>query len=80
MPGKKADIVDRMTIGRAIANRRKVAGLTQDQACHELGLAKSMVTAYEHGRAMPSVSTFIEICRKYNCEPNDLIPFIRKSD
>ena len=49
--------MDAMTIGRALAARRRDTGLDPEAAAVRLGVTRSTYTAYEHGSRRPSVAT-----------------------
>nr|WP_295678103.1 helix-turn-helix transcriptional regulator [uncultured Lachnoclostridium sp.] len=49
--------MDTETIGRFIAARRKVRGLTQQQLADELGLTNKAISKWETGQGMPDVTT-----------------------
>lgn len=49
--------MDTEAIGRFIAARRKVRGLTQQQLADELGLTNKAISKWETGQGMPDVTT-----------------------
>jgi len=44
---------------------RKQKGWTQDQLAHQLGVKRSLIGAYEEGRADPRISFLMHLCQKF---------------
>ena len=65
--------MDQIKIGRFIAERRKLAGLTQMQLSEKLGVTDRAVSKWENGRAMPDTSIMLELCDALNISVNDLL-------
>lgn len=54
--------MDQFKIGKYIADKRKVAGLTQEQLAAMLGKSGKAVSKWERGICMPDVSVYTELC------------------
>jgi transcriptional regulator with XRE-family HTH domain len=52
---------------------RKRAGLTQDQLAHEIQIKRSLLGAYEEGRADPRLSNLLAVAKYFNIPVDDLI-------
>ena len=65
--------MDQIKIGRFIAERRKLAGLTQVQLSEMLGVTDRAVSKWENGRAMPDTSIMLDLCHALNISVNDLL-------
>ena len=60
-------------IGRFIAERRKLAGLTQVQLAEKLNITDRAVSKWETGRAMPDSSIMLTLCDLLKITVNDLL-------
>lgn len=60
-------------IGRFIAERRKMAGLTQMQLAEKLNITDRAVSKWETGRAMPDSSIMLTLCDLLKITVNDLL-------
>ena len=65
--------MDQFKIGKFIAERRKVKGLTQIQLAEKLNITDRAVSKWETGRAMPDSSIMLELCKVLNISVNDLL-------
>jgi transcriptional regulator with XRE-family HTH domain len=61
------------SIGRAIAQKRSDAGMTQDGVAGKLGIGIEAVSRMERGIAMPSVARLYELAALFGCEAVDLL-------
>ena len=61
------------SIGRAIAQKRSDAGMTQDQVAGKLGIGIEAVSRMERGVAVPSVARLYELAELFGCEAVDLL-------
>ena len=52
---------------------RKIKGITQEQLARKLGINRSMIGAYEEGRAEPKMETILNICHYFEIDINSLI-------
>lgn len=62
-----------MSIAENIKHLRKKAGQTQEQFANEVGIKRSLVGAYEEGRAEPRLQTLIRIAEVFNVTADDMI-------
>lgn len=62
-----------MSIAENIKHLRKKAGYTQEQFANIVGIKRSVVGAYEEGRAEPRLQTLIKIAEVLNVTADDLI-------
>lgn len=65
--------MDQAKIGRFIAERRKMAGLTQMQLAEKLSITDRAVSKWENGRSLPDSSIMLELCKELNITVNDLL-------
>lgn len=56
-----------------IRHLRKDAGLTQAQLAEKLDIKRSLVGAYEEGRAEPKLSTLVNVSKLFNISLDDLV-------
>lgn len=61
------------TIGQAIAHRRSLAELTQEEVAEKLGLGNEAVSRLERGKATLSVVRLMELAELFGCEAADLL-------
>lgn len=65
--------MDQKKIGRYIAEKRKIAGLTQEQLGERLGVSSKAVSKWECGKSMPDVSLFRDLCDQLEININELV-------
>lgn len=68
--GPRADPLLAAEIGRKVALRRDIMGLTQRQLADTVGLCRNMITCIEGGGAMPSATRIPKLCRALEVSPN----------
>ena len=56
-----------------IKSLRKRLGITQAQLAEKLNIKRSLIGAYEEGRAEPKLSTLVSIARLFNITLDSLI-------
>jgi len=61
------------SIGQAIAHRRSLAELTQEEVAEKLGLGNEAVSRLERGKATLSVVRLMELAELFGCEAADLL-------
>lgn len=54
------------SVGEALKDARKQAGLTQKEVCEEFGVKQSTYSAWECDRAEPNTETFLKLLRFFN--------------
>lgn len=52
---------------------RKDHNLSQEQLAEELGVSRQAISKWESGAAYPEMDKLITICKKYNCNIDDLL-------
>ncbi|MDG1106996.1 MAG: helix-turn-helix transcriptional regulator, partial [Cyclobacteriaceae bacterium] len=62
-----------MSIAKNLKFLRKKAGYTQEQFAKELGIKRSLVGAYEEGRAEPRLQNLSKISKVLNVTVDGLI-------
>ena len=65
--------MDKIKIGKFIAECRKKEGLTQMQLAEKLGITDRAVSKWETGRAMPDSAIMLELCAALKISVNDLL-------
>lgn len=65
--------MDQVKIGKFIAERRKLANLTQFQLAEKLSVTDRAVSKWENGRTMPDSSIMLELCSILKISVNDLL-------
>lgn len=53
--------MDIVKIGKYIAGKRKILGLTQKQLAEKLGMSDKSVSKWERGICMPDVSLYMQL-------------------
>lgn len=61
------------SVGKAIANRRSKAGLTQEEVAERLGVGNEAISRMERGTVMPTVGRLVALAQVFSCGVNDLI-------
>jgi transcriptional regulator with XRE-family HTH domain len=76
---KDSDCYDRdqehamRTIGNKICEARESARLSQRELADLVGVKAPMISLYESGTRMPSLSVFVKVCSALNIDPNFLL-------
>lgn len=65
--------MDQVKIGKFIAQRRKLAKLTQIQLAEKLSITDRAVSKWERGLALPDSSIMLELCDILGISVNDLL-------
>jgi len=65
--------MDQVKIGRFIAQRRKLAGLTQAQLAEKLAITDRAVSKWETGKSLPDASIMLDLCDILKIKVNDLL-------
>lgn len=61
-------------IGRIIKEKRRAAGLTQEELAKKIGCATITIRQYESGKREPGMETLIDISNALGIEIFDLVP------
>lgn len=62
-----------MNIAQNLKHIRKTEGLTQSDLAKKIGVNRSLIGAYEEGRAEPKLKTLLIIAQQFGCSMDDLI-------
>lgn len=60
-------------VGAAIAQRRDLAGLTQEDVSEMLGIGNQAVSRIERGAVMPTLPRLFEFAEAFGCRIDDLL-------
>lgn len=60
-------------VGKAIAQRRIEANLTQEQVAEKLGIGPEAVSRMERGTVMPTVARLVRLAEILSCGADDLL-------
>lgn len=70
------DVVEQelaVAIGKAIASRRKKAGMGQDEVAERLGIGDEAVSRMERGKTIPTVLRLAQLADIFGCRLEELI-------
>ena len=56
------------TLHTILRRARQHAGLTQEQAAQKLGVRRSTIGNYEHGRSVPNIMSLYKLCEFYRLD------------
>lgn len=65
--------MDQLKIGKFIAERRKMNGLTQIQLAEKLKITDRAISKWENGKSLPDSSIMLELCEVLGITVNDLL-------
>lgn len=65
--------MDQIKIGRFIAERRKLQGLTQAQLAEKLNITDRAVSKWETGRSLPDAALMLALCEILGISVNELL-------
>lgn len=65
-------------IGKGIAERRKQAGLSQEELARRLGLTRQAISRWESGAALPTVDNLVELARVLEVSVDELLQLTRE--
>lgn len=65
--------MDQIKIGKFIAERRRLAGITQMQLAERLGITDRAISKWECGRALPDSSIMLELCEILGINVTELL-------
>ena len=60
-------------LGQNIKHLRKQKGLTQEKMANKIGVTRSLIGAYEEGRAEPKLQTIMNICHYFQVNVDALL-------
>jgi transcriptional regulator with XRE-family HTH domain len=59
--------------GKALKNRRKDMGLTQEELAHQADLLRNHISFLERGIYQPTITTIFKSSAALKCRPSDLV-------
>lgn len=62
-----------LAFGRVLRQKRKVAGLTQEQLAHEADVQRNYVSLIERGVHQPTIIVLFKLAQALRCRPSELI-------
>ena len=65
--------MDQVKIGKFIAERRKMADLTQAQLAEHLNITDRAISKWETGKSLPDASIMLDLCTILKISVNDLL-------
>lgn len=65
--------MDQVKIGKFIAQRRKMANLTQLQLAEQLEITDRAISKWETGKSLPDSSIMLKLCHTLHITVNDLL-------
>ena len=65
-----------MEIGKKLADCRRAAGLTQQQAANRIHVSRQCLGNWETGQRQPRIEDIIQLCRLYHITLDQLIDTI----
>lgn len=68
------DIVEiEAAFGKALKNKRKDMGLTQEELAHQAELQRNYISFLERGIYQPTITTIFKLSAALGCRPSDLV-------
>ncbi len=64
----------REEIGRGLRDRRESLGFSQEEVAWAVGVAQGSISHYEQGKSEIPLGVLIEICRRFEISPIDIVP------
>lgn len=61
------------SLGRKLTKLRIDKALSQQEVASEIGMSNSNLSHYEKGNRVPSLSTFIRLCKFYDVSPQEML-------
>ncbi len=62
-----------LAFGKALRQRRKEAGLTQEQLAHEADVQRNYVSLIERGINQPTITIIFKLAGALKCPPSALV-------
>lgn len=54
--------------------------MSQSDVANELNVTQSNYSLWESGKGIPNAKQILQLCRIFNCSPNDLFGYKEKTD
>jgi len=62
-----------LAFGKALRQKRKEVGLTQEQLAHEADIQRNYVSLIERGVNQPTITVIFKLAAALNCSPSTLV-------
>jgi len=62
-----------LAFGKVLRQKRKEAGLTQEQLAHEADVQRNYVSLIERGIHLPTIAIVFKLAQALHCQPSVLI-------
>lgn len=59
--------------GKALKNKRKTKGLTQEELAHNAELQRNYISFLERGLYQPTITTIFKLSAALECKPSELV-------
>jgi transcriptional regulator with XRE-family HTH domain len=67
-----------VAFGKVLRQKRKDAGLTQEQLAHEADVQRNYVSLIERGIHSPTIAVLFKLASALRCQPSDLVSDLEK--
>lgn len=69
----------RLSFGELLREKRRLAGISQEELAHRSGLHRTYVGSVERGERNLSLENIFVFAKTLNCHPRELIPDVKCS-
>jgi putative transcriptional regulator len=66
-------------VANSVKEQRRLAGLTQEDLAHAMGVSRQTIISIERGKYVPSLPLALKIARYFKCSTDDIFT-IEKED
>lgn len=73
MDANVLDVIDVRRLGRELQQAREKSGIKQSDAAKHIGVARTTLSAIEHGERRIQPAELIKLARLYSCQVNELL-------
>lgn len=67
-----------LALGKVLRQKRKEAGLTQEQLAHEADVQRNYVSLIERGINQPTIAVLFKLAGALRCQPSSLISDVER--
>ena len=60
-------------IQKKLAEAIKESGMTQSELARRVGVKQAQISCYLHGKKMPALDTFANLCKVLDVDANDIL-------
>lgn len=68
-----------LAFGKILRQKRKEAGLTQEQLAHDADVQRNYVSLIERGIHLPTIAVVFKLAHALRCPPSSLISDLEKT-